>query len=331
MQETATAITLRGDLVSEATLADVDGSNDWVTVIQFFPHGRSGRDFSDAAVRLCERIGWSSASGPVQVIPVFGLVGDSGRQLHVARIMGLERGTLVGIHQLADLPTAWPQGAPILSQRTFASVAIRHMRDAQRAGDTSTIGLAITDELAAEVTRLLDEQIDSVLALVASAALDHGSQASAERRLSFTELVEARIRVQRARTATRREGVDDSFIAQLDSVIEALDSAASALVGIASAVAAERFAEADSAEQARNRRITLVATALLLPALFFALLGINWIPTRGLQEWWIFIAVLAVGAILACMGWWIGKLIVAPSRKPASANREDIANNKRGL
>ena len=201
--------------------------------------------------------------------------GDTGPQLHIARIRQFDRGIFVGIQRLPDLPTPWPQNAPVMGHRSISSLATRCMREAQQSGDTSAIESAIADELVGEVTRILDEQMDSVVALVANAALEDGAGAPSERLASFRSLVEARLRVQRIRTAARREGVEDAIIAQLDSVIGGLDSAASALAGVASTVLGETFAKADAAERSRDRRLTLVATALLLPALFFALLGIT--------------------------------------------------------
>lgn len=329
MFEAATAICLRGDLLSEVAVVDVDPLSDWVTVIEFFPQGSSERDFSRATKVLCDRLGWSSVRSTVRVVPVFGLAGESGRQLHIARVLELNRGTIVGIHRLADLPTPWPSSAPTMGKRSIVSIAIRCMREARRAGDTPAIGRAVAEELVTEVTTLLDEQMDSVVAVVAEAALVDGGQSPSGRLSSFQTLVETRIRVQRARTASRREGVEDSLVAQLDSVIGGLDSTASALAGMASTVLGETFARAEAAERARDRRITLIASALLLPALFFALLGINWIPTRGLQEWWVFFVVLAVGSGLGCTGWWLGKLVLGRAQEPTRANGSELHNVKK--
>lgn len=272
---------------------------------------------------LCGRLGLSVARSEAQSIPVLAVLGDTGRQLHIARISGFDRGTFVGIRKLADLPTPWPQNTPAMGQRSIISLAMRCMRGAQQAGDISAIGRTIAEELVTELTRVLDEQMDSVVALVANAALGDGARAPSERLASFKSLVEARLRVQRARTAARREGVEDSIVAQLDSVIGGLDSAASALAGVASTVLGETFAKSDAAERVRDRRITLVASALLLPALLFAFLGINWIPTNGLQEWWVFFAVLAGGAALGCAGWWLGEFILGRAPQPAQAIHDE--------
>ena len=230
----------------------------------------------------------------------------------------------MGIQKLADLPTPWPLNSRAMGQRWIISLAIRCMRAAYQAGNTPAVGVAIAEELVAEVTRVLDEQMDSVVSLVANSALEGGARAPSERLASFTYLVEARLRVQRARTAARREGVNASVVAQLDSVIEGLR-----FRGFGSSRCGEHCARRDDCQgrrrraRARDRRLTLTATALLLPALLFGFLGINWIPTAGLQEWWVFFVVLAAGAGLGVVGWWLGNVVFGRPRGPQQRERDD--------
>lgn len=324
-------IALRGDVLTELSVPPVDTASDWATAIRFFPQGRPGRASEELPSSLDNLLGTRLANSAVRVVPILGMGGQTGRQLHIARITDFGHGTLIGIHRLPDLPSPWPEGAPTISPRSIWSLATRCMREAHRAGDLSVLGRAIAVELTQEVTRLLDEQMDLIVALVASAALEDEARTLSftERQTSFTALVEARVRIQRVRTVVRREGVEDAVVAQLDSVIGGLDSAASALVGIASTVMGEAIARADAAERARDRRITLIATALLLPALLFALLGINWIPTQGFQEWWVMLVVLAAGTGLGCFGWWLGKRLFGSAADPVNAGSEVGAKKER--
>lgn len=316
MLETATAIMLRDNFVAESAIVDADATSDWTIAVQFFPAGSSRKDFDDAVALFAGRLGLVAAKATRSPVPVLALLGNTGNQLHMAQISDFDRGTFVGVHRIADLPTAWPTHSPTMGQRSIISLAARCMRVAQQTGAASTVGQTITEELLTEFTRVLDEQMDSVVALVANAALHDGASAPAERLESFKALVEARLRLQRARTMARREGVEDSLTMQLDSVIEGLDSAASALAGVASTVLSETIARADTAERTRDRRITLIASALLLPALLFGLLGINWLPTEGLQEWWVLAAVIVAGIALGCAGWWLGNWIFSRAHVP---------------
>lgn len=311
-----TAIMLRDDFFAECAVVEIDPMSDWVTVIQFFPAGSSDKDFVEATTMFSGRLGLVAAKTEHSPIPVLAVSGDTGRQLHIAQIRDFDRGTFVGVQRLADLPTPWPRNAPAMGKRSIVSLATRCMRVAQKTGNSSAVGRTIAEELLKEFTRVLDEQMDSVVALVANVALEDGAYAPAERLASFKALVEARLRVQRARTAARREGVEESIVAQLDSVIEGLDSAASALAGVASTVLGETIARADVAERSRERRITLIASALLLPALLFGLLGINWLPTKDLQEWWVVGAVIVGGIALGCAGWWLGNFIFWRTPEP---------------
>lgn len=263
---------------------------------------------------VLEQVGDKNSSTHRIVVPFVTQSQRESHQLAVVSMAMTDRVCLITIQQLAEFSSPWDDSLVSATDETILSVIRRAASASGGAGTWPDLAGQIEQDLGQLNSIFLSNVLEDITQ-IARASFAEGPADARSRRRAFEQMLDTRSRLHNALTHLESNGLGHTTMAHgLRSAAAGCDASTASLTAMVAVVMQEQAAvqankelERERSLVERDRFLAKLATALLLPGLWFGFLGTNALPSE-LWGWKIqselsVVIVLTVGLGLALLGW----------------------------